>query len=245
SVLMSLDTTLATFHDSFALLDLVLYALTLPVIGIILYYIVVATGLVMEQHGAEIVLLRSRGASVLQLVSIYVVESLLYAAVAIGVGPFLALPVARAIGATSGFLSFNPGSAFPVAVQGQTFLIGAVAAALAVLAGLAAAFRAVRRTMAGFKQEQARPRRRSLWQRFFLDVILLLVSLYGYWLVSRQGPLVTGDQQAALAQDPLIVLAPTVFVIAGTLVAARLLPPLTAVLAALANRSVPALLLAL
>jgi putative ABC transport system permease protein len=179
------------------------------------------------------------------LVRIYLVESLLYAAVAIGAGPFLALPVARAIGATSGFLSFSPGSPFPVAVQGQTFLIGAIAAALAVLAGLAAAFRAVRRTMAGFKQEQARPRRRSLWQRFYLDVVLLLVSLYGYWVVSRQGPLVTGDQQAALAQDPLIVLAPTVFVIAGTLVAARLLPPLTAVLAALANRSVPALLLAL
>jgi len=244
-LLMSLDTSLSVFRDGFLLLGAVLYALALPVVAIVLYYIVVATELVMEQQAQETVLMRSRGATAPQLLRIYVVESLVFAAVAVALGPFLALPVARAIGATSGFLLFGAGGPFPVEIQGQTFLVGAAAALLALLAGLFAALRAVRRTMASLKREQARARRTPLWQRLYLDVVLLASAVYGYWVVSRQGPTITGDQQAAITQDPLIVLAPTAFVIAGTLLAARLLPPLTRLLALLASRSSPPLLLAL
>lgn len=245
TVQTSLETTLSTFRDSFALLGLALYALALPVVGIILYYIMVATGLVMEQQSAEIVLLRSRGATTPQIIRIYLIESVLFAVVAVVAGPFVALPLAHAIGAASGFLSFHDGGSFPVEIQGQTFLIGLAAAVLAVLAALAAALRAVRFTMAGFVQEQGRRRGRSLWQRFYLDVVILAVALYGYWVLSRQGPIISGDQQTAITQDPILVLAPTAFVIASVLFVARVLPPLAALLAFAAGRAGPAVLLAL
>ena len=58
---------------------------------------------------------------------------------------------------------------------------------LAVLALLIPALAASRHTIVTFKWERARALLRPLWQRYFLDFLLLVPPLYGWYLLRQQG----------------------------------------------------------
>src|SRR5207248_111770 len=81
-----------------------------------------------------------------------------------------------------------------------------------------------RRSMMSFKQELARMGKRPLWQRLFLDVVVMAVALYGLFVLVRQGPVTSGNGTAAIAQDPVIGVAPLLFAVAITLIISRILP---------------------
>ena len=63
----------------------------------------------------------------------------------------------------------------------------------------------------------------TLWQRLFLDAVVLAVSLYGLWVLVRQGRVTSGTGTAAIAQDPVIGIAPLLFAVAITLLLSRIL----------------------
>jgi ABC-type lipoprotein release transport system permease subunit len=62
----------------------------------------------------------------------------------------------------------------------------------------------------------------------FLDLVLLAIALYGFAVLNRQGPVSTGAATAAVAQDPLIAVAPLLFAVAISLLIGRILPWLAA-----------------
>ena len=90
--------------------------------------------------------------------------------------------------------------------------------------------------------EQAREGARSLrapfWQRSYLDFILILPTYYVYQQLTLQGTLATGipatrgpfgitspeESAAQFFQDPLLVLAPTLFILCITLLSMRFFP---------------------
>jgi putative ABC transport system permease protein len=225
------------FLYQYALLPFILYVLVVPIVAVILYAVVVLTALVIERQAAEIVLLRSRGASNGQIMGLYLVEGLLFGLLATLVGPLLGLPLAGVIGRASGFLRFSGGLPFSFFLEPQTVLVGALTALIACLISLLPALAASRQSMGAFKQEQARLGRRPLWQRLFMDLLLLALALYGYWILRRQGAIASSNGQAALAQDPVIGLAPLAFALAVVLLLARVLPWLAALALVLGRRS--------
>jgi putative ABC transport system permease protein len=99
--------------------------------------------------------------------------------------------------------------------------------ALLVFASLLPAFGAARYTIVSFKSERARSTRKPFWQRAYLDLLLLIPVYYGYTLLSQQGTLAilglagpAGDPFA----NPLLLLAPSLYIFAFALVATRLFP---------------------
>ncbi|MER3485797.1 MAG: hypothetical protein C4345_07390, partial [Chloroflexota bacterium] len=82
-------------------------------------------------------------------------------------------------GQSYSFLLFAQRPPLPVMFSTQTLQYAALAAGLAVLAMLVPAVGAARYTIITYKQEVARSYRRPLWQRFFVDILLLAVAAYG------------------------------------------------------------------
>lgn len=240
TVVTTLDADIASFMTSFGMLDLLLYALMAPIAGIIIYYIVVSAGLIRDEQWGEMLLLRSRGASRRQIGGMALADGLLLVVLALVVGPLIAVPVATGIGHTTGFLSFGTGLPFRFSVTTKLFVAAAAAAVLGSLAIVGPALLSTRHAMAVLLRERGRPNRRSMWQRLYLDAVLLILAAYGYWVVSRHGRAAPDDALALLSADPFVGLAPALLVVACALLAARALPLLSAGAARLAGQHGPA-----
>ena len=146
----------------------------------------------------------------------------------------------------SGFLVFGGGLPVQFHMTGQAYLLAAATALLCVIAGLLPALDFARRSLIAYKAERARGSRRPLWQRLYLDLVVLTGALYGLAVLNKQGPVTTGAATATVAQDPLIALAPVLFAVAITLLISRLLPWMAgALVGMLAGISSPAIHVAL
>ena len=107
--------------------------------------------------------------------------------------------------------------------------LGVVALALAL--SLLPVWQAGRDTIVSYKREQARARRKPLWQRFYLDIFLLLPVLYSLYALRGQPNLPFLNRTAANPfEDPFFFLLPTLFILALGLLLLRLFPSFLTVL---------------
>ncbi len=206
-------------QQRFQALVVSLYAFSLPVLGLVLFFLGLVAGLLGQRRRGEIALLRSRGAGVAQVIGVAVLEGSLVGVVALVLGPPLGAALARGLGMTKSFLAFAPGPALPVGVPWASVRFAAAIVGLALVLGLSQAAATARHTPVTYKQEVARTLQRPLWQRAFLDLLLLLAAWYGYRILEERGGLTVGDDPLG---NPLLFLAPTLFVLAGTLLFVRL-----------------------
>ncbi len=171
------------------------------------------------ERAAERRLLRARGASRARLAGLAASESLLPAVPALLCAPLLAGPLTRLL-AGRGALD-RIGLRLHVPVWGGAG-VWLAAGAAALGCALAVALPALTSSLSA--GGRAGPLPAPL--RAGADVGLLVVAGVAYWQLSRQttGP-VSGDRGGALGIDPLLVAAPALALLAGTVLTLRLLPP--------------------
>jgi putative ABC transport system permease protein len=222
-------------------LTLFLYILSIPIVGLFLAFISLVIELSVERQRNEIAMLRSRGATVLQVAGIAVLEALLLGLVALALSVPTSSLVATLIGRTRSFMNFSaPGGAQGLltraALQFGVFAIG-LTVAIQMLPTLGAA----QHTIVTYKQERARTLRPPWWQRAWLDVILLIPAGYGAYLLRRQGSIVIPIVGQSISHDPfqnpLLFLVPALGILALTLMVVRGLPFVMRFLAWLAART--------
>jgi len=201
-----------------------LFLLVIQIVGIVLYYLVTIANMLIEQQSGEIALLRSRGASTGQIFNIYFMEGLLISAFGGAVGPFLGAFAFSFLGKTTPFLPLSGGGLLPIRFSGSVFLLAVGAAVLCLLALLVPAIQAARRGVVHQRQHVARPPRVPFWQRFYLDVVMLVVGGVLYWELRARGSLLTLDMFGKLGIDPLSLVTPLLLMVAVAIVFLRLFP---------------------
>ncbi len=236
----SLSQLLSDFQHKLDLLALPLYVVMAQVLGLILFYIVVIAGLLVERQSAEIATLKSRGASGLQVLGLYLAQGAWLAVVAALLGPWLAALLTRGLvfwllpDSTS---LVSAGYLGAVVFPASIFWLAALAAALCLGALVLATLRAARLDVLSFRREQARSLRQPLWQRLYLDVGLAVLCAAGYVELSFFGGANVRDLLGGgAASDPLLLLAPGLLLLAGSLLALRLFPVVVRGMARLAAR---------
>lgn len=233
---------LRSYRQANSALTLQLTLFSLPLLALALYFIGLTGGMVVRRQQGEIAIWRSRGASIGQVLAVYAVERLLLGLPAVGLGLCLGRALAAWLGSVRSFLALG----LPAASAQSPVLLNSTAVLYALAAGLAGAaasllpaLAASRHTIITYKWAQARVLRRPWWQRGFLDLALLLVPLYGYYVLRRQGALTLPGLSGPGADpfsNPLLFLAPVLFCYALALLSIRLYPLALAGLAALAER---------
>ncbi|RPI48794.1 MAG: FtsX-like permease family protein, partial [Chloroflexi bacterium] len=93
-----------------------------------------------------------------------------------------------------------------------------------------------RHSIVTLRWEQARSLQAPLWQRYFLDIIILVPPLYGWYQMSRQGSaaLNAGGGSGDPFSNPLLFLVPVLFCFSLGLLFLRFFPLLMRLLASLA-----------
>lgn len=202
-----------------------LFSYSIPIIGLLLAFITLVVGLYVGQQRNEIAVLRSRGATVVQVLGIAAIEGLLLGAMALLGGTPLGEGIAQLIGRSRSFLDFTAPPDLRVSMTAAAFLFGVGAVLLALVAQLIPTFGAARHTILTYKAERARSLGKPAWQRFYLDVILFVPVLYGGYLLQNQGTITFGaDDAADIFQNPLLFLTPALGLLALSLFIMRLIP---------------------
>ncbi|MFC1948759.1 FtsX-like permease family protein [Chloroflexota bacterium] len=223
-LLTTLDKVITEYQGKLMFTQIPLFLIVAQIVAIILYYLVTVANMLIDRQAGEIALLRSRGASTRQIVGIYFMEGLLISVIGAAVGPFLGAFVFSLLGKTGSFSSLTGGELLSIRFSGAVFLLAAMGAVLCLLALLVPAIQAARRSVVYQRQQAARPPWKPVWQRFYLDIILLVFGVVLYWELRERGSLLTVDIFGGLGIDPLLLVTPILLLTAVAIVFLRLFP---------------------
>lgn len=185
--------------------------------------LVLVARLLSSERAGETGLLRARGASRGRIAGLASVEALLLALPAALCAPLLAGPLTRLLAANSAL--DDSGLRVDGAPAGQVWLV-----ALAVAVCCAAAVVAPALGAGGEGLRRGRGRSLPGPVRAGADLGLLAVAAVAFWQLDRQsgaagGGALSGDREGELGVDPLLITAPALALLAGTVLTLRLLPP--------------------
>jgi putative ABC transport system permease protein len=231
---------LRSYQRSAGLLTTLLYAFSIPILGLLIAFIGLVVGLAVSRQRNEVAVLRSRGASVGQILGISGLEALMLGLLSLLIAIPLSYLIAMAIGSTRSFLNFTGDVDLRLNFNETAFNAGLLAVGLTFLAQILPTFGASRFTIVTYKQEQARTLRPPWWQRMWFDVLLLIPAVYGLYLLRQQGSIAVGGQitsSSSIFENPLLFLVPALGIFALALFTLRLLPGIMNALAWLSART--------
>jgi FtsX-like permease family protein len=177
-------------------------------------------GLLAERRGLEAAIMRSRGAGSDRIAGLALMEGALLAVPAALAAPWLAALGLRALNHVGPLAQID--LRLDPHVSAGSYALAVLAAALCVAALALPALRsgAVTSTVAA----RGRPRPQSFLQTARVDLALAVLALLAYWQLRRyRGPVVE-SVQGRLGIDPLLIAAPALGLLAGAVLALRVVP---------------------
>ncbi|MCX7923769.1 MAG: ABC transporter permease [Clostridia bacterium] len=207
-------------------LNVILLALNIPVIIMLFLYLFMVSKLIIDREKNEIALLNSRGANRFQIVLGYFIEGLILGGIAFAVGPWIGMLISKILGASNGFLEFTSRASLPAAVSSNAYAFAAVAAGLSLLTMLIPAYLASKTNIISYKTSIARKKSTPFWKKYFIDLVLIAVSLYGYYSFGKRQEVmkITGAASKDIQIDPMLFFVPAMFILGVGLVTLRLYP---------------------
>ncbi|MBN8580412.1 MAG: ABC transporter permease [Anaerolineae bacterium] len=208
-------------------LTYLLFAFSVPILSLILSFIGLVAGLFVGQQRGEMAILRSRGASAAQVVGMSLMQGVLLGIVALTGGVGLGVWITHSIGKARSFLDFSAEGGLRVSITPEVLGYGLLGIGIILLIQvLLPTLSAAENTIVTYKQERARSFRIPWWQKFYIDVLLLIPAAYGFWQLSLQsqqalsGPETLPDP----LQNPLLLLVPALGIFSVALFTLRLVP---------------------
>jgi putative ABC transport system permease protein len=182
--------------------------------------------LIIEQEKQEIAVFKSRGASTGQIFKSYLIESALFGGAALVVGPLLGMLLSKILGASNGFLSFINRGALNVMLTPMTYVYALAAIAVFIVTLLFPAYFAAKKNIISSNEEKNGPKKKPFWQKCFLDVFLLIISLYGIYSYSTMAKFLQSavGHTGNLPLDPLLLVMASFFILSLALLFVRLYP---------------------
>nr|WP_205379378.1 FtsX-like permease family protein [Streptomyces sp. SID7805] len=190
------------------------------------YALLLVARMLSTERTGETALLRARGGARRQIAGPAFAESLLLAVPAAVGAPLLTGPLLQLL-ADHGALA-RIGLPLDSGLTGTTWLTGG-----AVALGCAVAVAAPALLRAGADESRVRAKRLPGAVRAGADIGLLVIAGVAYWQLQRRtgdggegagGGVLTGDTGGQLGIDPVLVAAPALALLAGTVLTLRLLP---------------------
>jgi hypothetical protein len=185
------------------------------------YAVLLSAALLVDHRRMDTAMLRSRGAGPWRIATMTLAEGLLITGPAFLLGPWVAL---AALGL---FNVVGPLTAIGLRIDPSVSMdayVASAAAALGCLVALVLPALPTRRSFAAVKGGLSRADTRPAGQRLGLDVALVAIAAIGVWQLRHYGAPLTRSVQGAVGIDPLLVATPAIGLLAGALVALRLLP---------------------
>ena len=204
--------------------NVTLWVLQVPVFILLAAFIFMVSRQMLEMEFNEIAVIKSRGAGRGQIFTVYLIQSLVISLLALIAGIPLGGYLCQVLGSSNAFLEFVRRSALPVELNQEALIYSGIASVFSICAMVFPAARYAKTSIVGHKQRKNAKSQTPMWQKLFLDVILLAISIYGLYTFNGQKELLAMRVQEGGSLDPLLFLSSSLFMLGAGLLAVRILP---------------------
>ncbi len=215
---------LTEFTKTEAKVRTTILVLQVPIFVLLAAFIFMVSKQMLDMEQAEIAVLKSRGAGRAQVITIYVIQSLIMAVMSLAIGIPVAVLLVQVLGAANAFLEFVKRSALNPVVTVETLIYAGTAAFISMCAMVLPVFKHSKVTIVNQKQRKHRKSDAPIWQKLFLDVILLGVSIYGLYSFNNQKEFLAQRVLEGASLDPILFLSSSLFMLGAGMFALRVLP---------------------
>lgn len=200
----------------------ILWVLELPILVLILVFIYMISSQILELESNEIATLKSRGVSLKQIVWIYFCQASLLAGIGVIAGIPIGYAVCRLMGQASAFLEFVNRKHLMAAVTGRSVLF-AFGGALLSVAFMTLPLLKTARVDIVAKKSKRKNAQRSFFERYYIDVAMLVASAYAYHTFNGQREDIAQRILNGEGLDPILFLSAVLFMAGAGMVLLRLL----------------------
>ena len=209
-----------------------LYLLIGEVLFLGIYYVVMVAALSVKQVEGEFATLTSRGASRGQLFKMQAFEAFLICSVAFLFGPLLAYGLVWGL-AKIGPMADVSQVDWVANLPAASWMAAAVSVLACFTALLIPVIPAVRNSIVEQRRNITRRTKKPWWQRYYIDVLLLIIGLVAIWRLSLYGSI---SESISGSIDWLLLFAPLALLIGSATILLRLFPAIFRILAYLTAR---------
>ena len=197
--------------------------LQIPVLIMLAAFLFMISGQMYQMEKNEISVIKSRGSSSGQIFRLYLYQSIFLTLLGGILGVPLGMIFSRALGSARSFLEFT-GVLRLTVYFGKEALMYTLAAMAAVLCIMTIpAIRHSKVSIVHLKQQNA-VKRKYLWERLYLDVILTAVSLYGFYSFHKSEAQIEESVLMGESLDPLLYISSSLFILGLGLLFLRIQP---------------------
>lgn len=215
-------TILQDYQEKSGTAHRILWVLELPCVVLLLLFIYMISGQISSAEEGEIAVLRSRGVTRAQTIWLYILQSLLLSLAGLLAGIVLGYFMCKGAASTEAFLQFENKD-----VRLYTFVIsmlpfGLLACVIALVFMTAPVWKKAKVTIVALKSSAAKKSGAPFWEKYFLDILLLLVSCYLLYNYNKQSRIISESVLAGEGLDPMVFLDASLFIFSCGLVLLRL-----------------------
>lgn len=212
-----------------------LLILQVPVMIMVCAFLLMISGQMYEMERNEISVIKSRGSYRSQIFKLYLYQSMVIVGIAALLGIPLGMVFSRVLGATRNFLEFDLSLSLNVTFTLKAVIYAAAAMLLALLSLTLPAIRHSKISIVNLKQQKAL-KKKSWWEKLFVDIILIAISVYGYYNFHKNMADLSVSVLQGESLDPLLYISSSLFILGLGLFFLRIHPYLVLLIYNLGRR---------
>ena len=210
------------YKEGIKSVEQMLYVIVLPLIVLVLVFIGMISFRIIDSEAGELSTLRNRGLSKARLILMYVVQSFILAGVSLPFGLGLGFLFGKFVAGVDDFMGFTWGNG-AISVKNYNFnkwmvIAGVAGSLIAVIVMLLPVFLFFKKKKNKRKQVSS-----PVWEKYFIDVMLMVVSVYLLYNYNKQIPTMRVDVLNGEGIDPVIFVNATLFLFACGMLMLRLI----------------------
>lgn len=214
--------TLDGFFTQQKTIKLMLWALELPCLVLLILFIRMISVQILSLEQNDILVLRSRGATKLQVFILYLQQSGIIAFAGCVLGIVLGYIMCRAAASTDGFLRFTAKDISTYKFVWQMLVYAVAAAVIMVLFITVPVWKKSKDAISERSSRGRISKKKPLWEKCFIDVILLALSAYLLYNYNKQKSTLAISVLENRSIDPVMILDNSLFIFAAALLCVRL-----------------------
>ncbi len=223
---MGANSILSAYVEKASALTAILWAIQIPTMVMLAFYLFMVSQLNVEQERNEIAVLKSRGASPGQIFGLYSMEAGLLGLVTFVVSPLIGLLLCRFLGVSDGFMEFVNRTGIAAKLSVTAFIYAFISVAVFFVTTMLPIIPASKLTIVQYKQSKTKVKKNALWELIGADFILIAISVVFYFLYTNtvDEAINNGTFIATGQIDPLVFIFSTCLILGLGLLFVRFYP---------------------